>query len=93
MNHFKTCGLAVVAMAFSACGPAPEGAKQAEGVARTESALTAPIPNTTCVVEATEPYKYDSGPYAGRSAPRRLSGTAARTTRSSTCARSSRRSR
>ncbi|WNG17833.1 hypothetical protein F0U63_26510 [Cystobacter fuscus] len=66
MNHFKTYGLAVVAIAFSACGPAPEGSKQAEGVARTESALTAPIPNTTCVVEATEPYKYDSGPYAGQ---------------------------
>ncbi|WNG36990.1 hypothetical protein F0U60_27100 [Archangium minus] len=66
MNHFKTYGFAVVAMAFSACGPAPEGTEQAEsGIARTESALTKAIPNTTCVVEATEPYTYDSGPYAG----------------------------
>ncbi|OJH36724.1 hypothetical protein [Cystobacter ferrugineus] len=67
MNHFKTYGFAVMAIAFSACGPAPEGTEQAEsGVARTESALTKAIPNTTCVVEATEPYTYDSGPYANK---------------------------
>jgi hypothetical protein len=67
MNHFKTFGLAVVAITFSACGPAPEGAEQTgRGVARAESPLTTSIPNTTCVVEATEPYKYDSGPYANK---------------------------
>ncbi|RKH51566.1 hypothetical protein [Corallococcus llansteffanensis] len=64
MNSFKTCSLAVVAIALGACGPAPveNGSTPDEsGVAQVESAVTKAIPGTTCVVEATTPYKYDNG--------------------------------
>lgn len=64
MTHFKMCGLAAVALAFSACGPAPEGAEQtASGsdLMQAEAAVTNPIPDTTCVVEATSPYTYSNG--------------------------------
>jgi hypothetical protein len=58
----KTCTLAVVALALGACGPAPEGAEQTSSgndLVQAEAAVTNPIPNTTCVVEATTPYTYD----------------------------------
>ncbi|QSQ27192.1 hypothetical protein JY651_20755 [Pyxidicoccus parkwayensis] len=64
MKIFKACSLAVAAMTISACGPAPEGAEQtgsAAEVAQVESAVTTPVPKTTCVVEATDPYVYDNG--------------------------------
>ena len=32
MTHFKTWSLAVVTLAFSACGPAPEGAEREVGL-------------------------------------------------------------
>ncbi|NMO15630.1 hypothetical protein HPC49_03015 [Pyxidicoccus fallax] len=63
MNSFKTCSLAVVTLALGACGPAPEGKEQAPSgaeLAQAEAAVTRPIPNTTCVVEATSPYTYDN---------------------------------
>lgn len=64
MSNFKTWSLAVAAIAFSACGPAPEATEPSGSgadVAQVESAVTNPIPNTTCVVEATNPYTYDTG--------------------------------
>ncbi|WP_257457288.1 hypothetical protein [Archangium lipolyticum] len=67
MSKLKTCGLAVFAIAFSACGPGQDGAEQTGSgaeIAQLEAKVTKPISGTTCVVEATNPYKYDSGPYA-----------------------------
>jgi hypothetical protein len=64
MSNFKTWSLAVAAIAFSACGPAPEATEPtASGadVAQVESAVTTAIPKTKCVVEATDPYTYDTG--------------------------------
>ncbi|GMU08608.1 hypothetical protein [Corallococcus caeni] len=64
MFKFKTCSLAVVALAFSACGPAPEAKEPAPAggdVAQVQSEVTKAIPGTTCVVEATTPYTYDVG--------------------------------
>ncbi|MFP2905599.1 hypothetical protein ACLESD_11185 [Pyxidicoccus sp. 3LFB2] len=62
MKNFKTSSLALVTLALAACGPAPEATEPAgspDDVAQVESAATKPIPNTTCVVEATLPYTYD----------------------------------
>jgi hypothetical protein len=64
MFQFKTCSLAVLALAFSACGPAPEAKEptpEADGIAQVQSEVTKPVPATTCVVEATNPYAYDDG--------------------------------
>jgi hypothetical protein len=64
MNQLKTCSLAVMAFAFSACGPGLEGAEQAERgaeIAQIEAKVTKAIPNTTCVVEATDTYTYGTG--------------------------------
>jgi hypothetical protein len=64
MRIFKTCSLAAVAIAFSACGPAPEAMEQSGSGAdltQVEAAVTAPISKTKCVVEATDPYTYDTG--------------------------------
>ncbi len=58
MNHFKTYGLAAMALALSACGPG--GMEQAQGgeTAQLEAKVTTPIANTKCVLEATDPSKY-----------------------------------
>ena len=64
MKIFKTCSLAAMAIAFSACGPTPEATEppgSGAEVTQVEAAVTAPIPNTDCVVEATKPYTYDTG--------------------------------
>ncbi|WP_223635952.1 hypothetical protein [Corallococcus sp. EGB] len=64
MFKFKTCSLAVMALVFAACGPAPEAKEPAPAggdVARVQSEVTKAIPGTTCVVEATNPYTYDVG--------------------------------
>ncbi len=64
MSKFKTCSLTVVAIAFSACGPGPEGVEQTgrgAEISQSEAKVTKAIANTTCVVEATNPYKYDTG--------------------------------
>lgn len=64
MSNFKTWSLAVAAIAFSACGPAPEATEptgSGADVAQVESAVTTAIPKTKCVVEATDPYTYDTG--------------------------------
>lgn len=58
MNTVKTYGLAMLAIAFSACGPASEQAQGGAETAQLESMVTAPIKKTTCLVEATEPGTY-----------------------------------
>jgi hypothetical protein len=60
MSLFKTRSLALLTLALAACGPTPEGTEPAQGdLGQAEAAATKPIPDTTCVVEATKPYTYD----------------------------------